>query len=855
MQHLKDGDADFFNGKYKMIDGKFIIKNQMMPDSYNPFLKIQRYFIGTIKAALALFMAIYFYKQLIMGNMENFAKPENLPKLTFTLFKFAIVIWLTFYNGWQQGAYGYLVNFSTAGYSFVNNIFVKVMKNPKNQIINFAGGEKRLRVIQKDSITEEEEKVLLCFKYNVFDKITFAMRDFDRKCPRGFYSNYIVNSNYDEAVQIIVKKRTAKRQIEPNIVISNNVEISKLLYFVDDYNKTHQNKLRIEIKTGANSWGSHLDDGKLWEPNYDGCYFDTSEYKEDKNYLSMFDTLDCKLIRYLGYSTNNMAPNLILYSVIMLVPSFIFPDGLISNIISGIGAFLFGLMMTFIFIIFNIVIKVIYLFTSAFFTLSILIFLSPIILPLMFFERTKKVFDSWVENIMDVIFKPILNFALTIVYVNIMDIILLKNATFEKHSNIGRGAGLVCPQSASSFICLINGFPVVSQIKILFSAGLFNILIDVVIVFLFFQLSDTILEDLDKISSSIFRSITDTTKSSSSLLSPSTFGAKGVSDSVGSAMEAGKKLENFRTTYINNAPGAALEAVRRASAKAGETAAEGGNKKLATVLGAPAAFMDSVDNKKEMLKNKVASLKNKISNFAGDNAKTAKKKLKALGRQLLGMGKSKKDEKETNIRKTDRINAIIAGGSSGNISTPATNRTAATTGKGTSPASVYPIGASNTHLNQLSDSESLDKQQLSISNKEDTDYSGDISDTLSGGKRNSLKNQIKSAINPPAGKTIGENEDVDMDESSVSEEEGIIPGGIFPGEAEQHAAENRDRNKAKKKTKKKFKKKSDVGTTAPGDNLEEDYEKDKKVMRQDFTNEPTKNNKKEKEQKTKLNDE
>ncbi|MDR2077704.1 MAG: type IV secretion system protein, partial [Rickettsiales bacterium] len=808
LEHLNDGDVAFFAGKYKMIDGKFIIKNQVLPDSYNPFRKIQKYFIRIVRAALALFMAIYFYKQLVLGNMENFIKAQNLFGLTFALFKFSVVIWLIFYNGWQRGAYSYLVNFSTAGYSFINNIFSKVVKNPKNQIINFAGGEKSLRIIQKDAITEEEEKVLLCFKYDIFDKITFAMRDADRRCPRGFYSNYIINSNYDEAVQIIVKQRDTKRQFEPNIVISNNAEISKLLYFVDDYNKDHQNKLRIEIKTGGDSWGSHLDDGGLWEPNYDGCYFDTSEYKADKSYLSMFDTLDCKLIRYLGYSTNNMAPNIILYSIIMLVPSLIFPEGIVSSVISGIGSFLFGLMMTFIFIIINVIIKTVYLFTSAFFTLSILIFLSPIILPLMFFERTKNIFDSWVENIMDSIFKPILNFAFMIVYVNVMDIILLENATFEKHSNIGRGANLICPPDASSFICLINGFPVIDQIRRLFTAGLFNVLVDALVVFLFFKLSDSILDDLDKISSSIFKSLSGS-KSSSSLLNPSTFGAKGVGDAVSMAMDTGKKLENFRSTYMNNAPGALLESVRRTSGELRDIATENKNTRAAGVFGAPAALIDAVGDKTSAISNKFASmkdsLKNRASDFVDKRTKMLKNKFGELKRKLLG-GSEKGSEssgqsKSSSSNIIDKsVNNRVSPDNKGSSSSPKSE-------SGSSAKSIAGKSGAAGDNSKLSASDG-EKQQSLISGKEGTA----AGDETSADKKSaeSSETQRRSTIDSVVDKTDSRVKNKDSKEEDTSDEE--IPSedevddasdaGAHPGDETDKNGEKDKQTKGKKKKEK-----------------------------------------------------
>lgn len=562
--HINNRDYAYFESKYQKIDGTYIIKGQKLPDSYNPFYKLQKYLLRTIKAAFALFLVVFFYKKLLLGDLESFVKPENISKLVFSAFKFSLVIWLIFYNGWQQGVYEKLVNFATASYSFVNTIFVRTMKNPKNQMINFSGENKILRIAEKNYLTEEDEPVMLCISYSIFDNVTYSRRNQDTKrCEKGFYSNYVINSSYDESSEIIVKKATKQeRRTSKNVIISNNQELSQLIYYVDKYNDKNSNKLKIQIKVGG-GW-SDLNGSDLWNKNYDGCYFDTTEYKDDKSYLASFDTLDCKLTRYLGYSVNMAAPNILIYSAIMLVPSFFFPDTVVTKVINGIGNLIFGLMMTFIFMIFNVVLKAVYVFTSSFFNLSVLILISPIVLPLMFFERTKTIFDNWLEYIADNIFKPVLNFASLVIYVNLMDIVLLKDSYFNNHSSKGRGANLVCPDGSSSFVCLINGIPGIQQIKVLANSNFYSVLLDIVIVFLFFKLSDQILTDIENIAGSIFKSLSGDKQSSSALSAADTPMGKTVGESVGAAIATGKKLEEFRHDYINNAPGALFDKAKEA---------------------------------------------------------------------------------------------------------------------------------------------------------------------------------------------------------------------------------------------------------------------------------------------------
>ncbi|MDR1494923.1 MAG: type IV secretion system protein [Rickettsiales bacterium] len=391
--------------------------------------------------------------------------------------------------------------------------------------------------------------------------------------------------------------------------------------------------------------------GNIWSKNYDGCYFDSGEYEENKSYLALFDTLDCKLIKYLGYSTSSMVPNIILYSAIMLVPNYFFPDGVISKVIGGIGSVLFGMMMTFLFLIIGIIIKAVYIFTSAFFTLSILIFISPIVLPLMFFERTKSIFDTWTEYVMDSILKPIMNFSFTMMYISVMDIILLKDATFSQHSARGRGVNLNCPDNSSSFICLINGFPIIGQIKILFSAGLKSVLFDVVVVFLFFSLFDKVLDDLESISSSIFKSISDATKSSSSLLSTKDK-SLGIGDiggqAFGKAMDAGKQIEAFRTNYVNNAPGAILSGVKKAADKVAQNRVDPSKTRFralgkvgeatAGTAGLVGKAYDGVSNLAEKLENKAWGLKHKAGRLAKQKLKGARDAVKSKVKEIWNRG-------------------------------------------------------------------------------------------------------------------------------------------------------------------------------------------------------------------------
>ena len=564
--NLKQKNSSFFEDRYGKVGDNYIVKGTVLPDDYNPFIKLQKYFINIVKTALCLFLVLYSYKKLILVEMDLLDR-KNIVHLTSQVVKFSIVAYLVFSNGWRSGIYDYIVNFSTSAYDFVNRLFVKVVQNPKNQILNFNNPDGTvIKVVREDLVSGNDTDVTICYRYSFFNNIEFAAKD-GTMCERGFKAKTMPE------ILISNNKDFPKQKNSCRLIISNNQEISKLLYYIDEYNKNTSQKLKIKVSTGGGkvtadstscikrtSW-NNVDsvDGGLWNEDYDGCYFDTTEYDNNKQYISFFDTLDCKMMKYFGYSTNSAVPNMLIYSAIMLLPQYFFPNmGILSKIVSGLGSMIFGLMLSFLFLMFNVILKAVYLFTSSFFILSILIFLSPIILPMMLFEKTKKYYNSWFEQVLGTVLKPSFGLALLILYVNLMDIMLIgDDVVFSKHNNIGRGADVICPDNAVSFFCLVNKNPAEAYeiLTVIFSGGLLNLLTNIVIAFLFFKLSDSFLDELNGIINNIFTGIGN----ASSLTGIKGVHSGGTTDALNKAKTYGKKMEDFRQTYIGDSMAGAVE--------------------------------------------------------------------------------------------------------------------------------------------------------------------------------------------------------------------------------------------------------------------------------------------------------
>ena len=101
---------------------------------------------------------------------------------------------------------------------------------------------------------------------------------------------------------------------------------------------------------------------------YDGCYFGNVEYPQGKEYLSIFDSLDCKLSNYLHTSAQLTGIHIVLVLVVLFLSA-------------GLGIFLLLLGFTLFFLLFAIVFKIFYFFMVNILAINILVFVSPNIFP------------------------------------------------------------------------------------------------------------------------------------------------------------------------------------------------------------------------------------------------------------------------------------------------------------------------------------------------------------------------------------------------------------------------------------------------------------------------------------------
>lgn len=182
--------------------------------------------------------------------------------------------------------------------------------------------------------------------------------------------------------------------------VSNSwiVPLFKAVYNIYDTVTTFAVQILTENK-GKNY--VHYDD-----PKYSGCHFfeaddifNNYELYGDRKYLAVFDTFDCNFANYIGF---NSGSGIVAPTIILMLVSGILTFGLSVLMIMP-------LILMFVALLF-LILRMAYIFIVNSLTLTILLFLTPIFVPLFLFERTKEMFKSWLLRICQTMLSPLFIF-------------------------------------------------------------------------------------------------------------------------------------------------------------------------------------------------------------------------------------------------------------------------------------------------------------------------------------------------------------------------------------------------------------------------------------------------------------
>jgi type IV secretory pathway VirB6-like protein len=150
----------------------------------------------------------------------------------------------------------------------------------------------------------------------------------------------------------------------------------------------------------------------------DGTQEIVSTYPSGKEYLAIWDTIDCKMMRYLGFGPQMTNAN---------IASMVFAAWLIGPI----GIYFALSVMIFGFFLVSLGIRALHIFISSAAAIIILIFVSPLIIPCGMFEKTKGIFEGWLGKLMSFCLQPMILFAYVAVFIMVMDQTLIGSATFH----------------------------------------------------------------------------------------------------------------------------------------------------------------------------------------------------------------------------------------------------------------------------------------------------------------------------------------------------------------------------------------------------------------------------------------
>lgn len=145
-------------------------------------------------------------------------------------------------------------------------------------------------------------------------------------------------------------------------------------------------------------------------------------YPPGKNYLRIWDTLDCKIARAIGYGPNVSTPNLLK----MIFAGFISGS---LGIMFFFAAFAYGIML------FSIALRAIHITIMSIMGIILLIYVSPLTITCALFERTKGIFENWWKQMLGFILQPMILFAYLGLMLTVFDDLFIGDAKFKTPVN------------------------------------------------------------------------------------------------------------------------------------------------------------------------------------------------------------------------------------------------------------------------------------------------------------------------------------------------------------------------------------------------------------------------------------
>ncbi|MCE3254738.1 MAG: type secretion system protein VirB6 [Rickettsiaceae bacterium] len=146
--------------------------------------------------------------------------------------------------------------------------------------------------------------------------------------------------------------------------------------------------------------------------------YDNPSYPPGKQYLKIWDMLDCKIAKAIGLGPEASVPNLIY----MILAGFL---------TGGYGIIFFIATFIFAFYLIALTVRALHVFLISSMAITIMIYVSPITITTCLFKRTEGIFKSWRTNLLSFVLQPVVLFIYLGFLITLFEGTMIGSATFS----------------------------------------------------------------------------------------------------------------------------------------------------------------------------------------------------------------------------------------------------------------------------------------------------------------------------------------------------------------------------------------------------------------------------------------
>jgi hypothetical protein len=145
------------------------------------------------------------------------------------------------------------------------------------------------------------------------------------------------------------------------------------------------------------------------EGNIDGCMFPGNYYPKGKEHLALFDTMDCKIGNYIGYFKQYDIP-----ATLQIAVSYLFFPPFYGFVLSALCiAYCLAIILMYA--------RMTQMYLATTLKVILLLFLSPIMIPMCLLEKTKSIYENWLGQVQGTILPPVGVFAMIALTLIVLD--------------------------------------------------------------------------------------------------------------------------------------------------------------------------------------------------------------------------------------------------------------------------------------------------------------------------------------------------------------------------------------------------------------------------------------------------